>query len=353
MISQSLLKIHKTKKKIIDTSKLFFKKRILRIVPAIVVLTLVSIIFFKIIFIEKHYLAFLKSIFYSNIFLSNFFFWNESGYFGLENLFKPLLHTWSLSVEIQVYLTLPLLLFFLLKKRYLLFISTILIIIFLSIFFGEVFINRPFVYFFPFFRLHEFLLGAFIFYYLNFLSKKNVSYLFSYIGIVIIIFSSLYLNESSNFPGINSLLPIVGILLIMISDDKKNILLCSDLTQYFGNISYSFYLYHWPVIVAFKYITLKISVNFYDSVVIFLITLILSHLSYNYVELNFKSLKTKRIFNFLLIFIFLITTSYSFNSNRNNEEVNQKNDFLKNEILLRNIYLKKFEDNDYLKKKYL
>tara|TARA_B100000787_G_scaffold140302_1_gene109268 strand:- start:368 stop:2260 length:1893 start_codon:yes stop_codon:yes gene_type:complete len=351
VISQSLLKIHETKKKFIDTSKLFFKKRILRIVPAIVVLTLVSIIFFKIIFIEKHYLAFLKSIFYSNVFLSNFFFWSESGYFGLENLFKPLLHTWSLSVEIQVYLVLPLLLFFLLKKRYLLFISTILIIIFLSIFFGEVFINRPFVYFFPFFRFHEFLLGAFIFYYLNFLSKKKVSYLFSYIGIVIIIFSSLYLNESSNFPGINSLLPIVGILLIMISDDKKNIILCNNLTQYFGNISYSFYLYHWPVIVAFKYITLKISVNFYDSVVIFLITLILSHLSYNYVELNFKSLKTKRIFNFLLIFIFFITTSYSFNSNRNNEEVNQKNDFLKNEILLRNIYLKKFEDNNYLKKK--
>ena len=174
VISQSLLKIYKTKKNFIDTCKLFFKKRILRIAPAIIVLTLVSIFFFKVIFIEKHYLAFLKSIFHSNTFISNFFFWNESGYFGLENLFKPLLHTWSLSVEMQVYLALPILLFFLLRAKYFLFISSILIIIFLSIFLGEIFINRPFVYFFPFFRFHEFLSGALIFCFLNFVLKRNL-----------------------------------------------------------------------------------------------------------------------------------------------------------------------------------
>ncbi len=351
VISQSLLKIYEVKKNFFETSKLFFRKRILRIVPAIIVLTLVMVFFFKIIFIEKHYISFLKSIFYSNVFLSNFFFWNESGYFGLENLFKPLLHTWSLSVEIQVYLVLPLLLFFLLRKKFILFVTSILIIIFLSIFLGEVFINRPFVYFFPFFRFHEFLFGALIFYYLNFVSKKKVNYFYSYIGIVIIIFSSLYLNESSNFPGINSLLPIMGILLIIISDDKKNILLYNNLTQYFGNISYSFYLYHWPVIVAFKYITLKTFVNFYDGIAIFLITLILSNLSYNYVELNFKPLREKKIFNFLLVLIFLVTTSYSFNFAKKDAVKNQKNDFLQNEVKLRNIYLQKIENKDHLNKK--
>ena len=350
VISQSLLKIYKTKKNFIDTCKLFFKKRILRIAPAIIVLTLVSIFFFKVIFIEKHYLAFLKSIFHSNTFISNFFFWNESGYFGLENLFKPLLHTWSLSVEMQVYLALPILLFFLLRAKYFLFISSILIIIFLSIFLGEIFINRPFVYFFPFFRFHEFLSGALIFYYLNFVSKRKVSPLYSYIGIVVIIFSSLYLNESSDFPGINSLLPVVGILLIIISSDKKNIILCNNFSQYFGNISYSFYLYHWPVIVAFKYITLKTSVNFYDGVAIFFTTLIFSHLSYNYIELNFKSLKIKKIFNFLLISIFLVTTTYSFNFNKKEELKNQKYDFLKNEVSLRNAHLEKIKNDNYLKK---
>ena len=112
-------------------------------------LSFVSVVVFKQIFIEKHYISFLQSVSFSNFFLSNFFFWNESGYFGLENLFKPLLHTWSLSVEIQVYLLVPLLLFFLFRNKYLLFYSLSMLIIFLSVFIGEIFINRPFVYFFP------------------------------------------------------------------------------------------------------------------------------------------------------------------------------------------------------------
>lgn len=351
VITQSLLNIFKKEKNFIHTTKIFFKKRIARIVPAIVVLSFVSVVVFKQIFIEKHYISFLQSVFFSNFFLSNFFFWNESGYFGLENLFKPLLHTWSLSVEIQVYLLVPLLLFFLLRNKYLLFYSASMLIIFLSVFLGEVFINRPFVYFFPFFRFHEFLLGIFIFCYLNSISNKKLNYKFSYLGVILIIISSVYLNETKNFPGINSLLPIVGILMIIISEDKKNILLCNNITQYLGNISYSLYLYHWPVIVAFKYITLKTFFNFYDVVSICLITLILSHLSYKYVELSFKSLEVKKKITFLIIFIFVVTSFYSLTFSKQNQIEINENDFLKNEIIIRDTYLNKINKDTFSKNK--
>ena len=351
VITQSLLNIFKKEKNFIHTTKIFFKKRIARIVPAIVVLSFVSVVVFKQIFIEKHYISFLQSVFFSNFFLSNFFFWNESGYFGLENLFKPLLHTWSLSVEIQVYLLVPLLLFFLLRNKYLLFYSASMLIIFLSVFLGEVFINRPFVYFFPFFRFHEFLLGIFSFYYLNSISNKKLNYKFSYLGVILIIISSVYLNETKNFPGINSLLPIVGILMIIISEDKKNILLCNNITQYLGNISYSLYLYHWPVIVAFKYITLKTFFNFYDVVSICLITLILSHLSYKYVELSFKSLEVKKKITFLIIFIFVVTSFYSLTFSKQNQIEINENDFLKNEIIIRDTYLNKINKDTFSKNK--
>lgn len=351
VITQSFLNIFKKEKNFIHTTKIFFKKRIARIVPAIVVLSFVSVVVFKQIFIEKHYISFLQSVFFSNFFLSNFFFWNESGYFGLENLFKPLLHTWSLSVEIQVYLLVPLLLFFLLRNKYLLFYSASMLIIFLSVFLGEVFINRPFVYFFPFFRFHEFLLGIFSFYYLNSISNKKLNYKFSYLGVILIIISSVYLNETKNFPGINSLLPIVGILMIIISEDKKNILLCNNITQYLGNISYSLYLYHWPVIVAFKYITLKTFFNFYDVVSICLITLILSHLSYKYVELSFKSLEVKKKITFLIIFIFVVTSFYSLTFSKQNQIEINENDFLKNEIIIRDTYLNKINKDTFSKNK--
>lgn len=351
VITQSFLNMLRKENNFIITSKIFFKKRIARIAPAIIVLSFILIIVFKQIFIEKHYISFLKSVFFSNFFLSNFFFWNESGYFGLENSFKPLLHTWSLSVEIQVYLFVPLLLFFLYKTKYLFFFSSIIIIVILSVLLGEVFINRPFVYFFPFFRLHEFLLGIFIFYYLNFILNKKLDYKFSYIGVIIIIFSSIFLNETKNFPGLNSLFPIMGILLIIASDDKKNILLCNGVTQYIGNISYSLYLYHWPVIVAFKYITLKTFFNFYDVVSIFLITLILSHLSYKFIELSFKSYKIRKKNNFIIIFIFLVTSFYSYSFVQHDQIKAKKNDFLKEQVKLRDKFLEKIKRNDFVNDK--
>lgn len=350
VITQSFLNTYKKEGNFINTTYIFFKNRVKRIVPAIIVLSFTLLIFFKIIFIEKHYISFSKSVFFSNFFLSNFYFWNESGYFGLENLFKPMLHTWSLSVEIQVYIIIPLLLFFLIKKQHLLFFSIIILFTVLSLLFGEIFINRPFVYFFPFFRLHEFLFGVFIFYYFNFISKKKLNYKSSYIGIITIIFSSVFLNETKNFPGFNSLFPIIGIILIIISEDKKNILLCNRATQYLGDISYSFYLFHWPVIVAFKYITLKISFNFFDIIFIFFITLIFSHLSYKFVEQNFKHIKENKKINLFFLIIFLLTIFYSYSFiKQNNNETNK--DFLKEQLTIRNEFLNKIKKNDFTKSK--
>ena len=117
--------------------------------------------------------------------------------------------------------------------------------------------------------------------------------------------------------------------MIIASDDKKNILLCNRIAQYIGNISYSLYLYHWPVIVAFKYITLKNFFSFNDVISIFLITLILSHLSYKFIELNFKSSKIRKKNNFIVIFIFLVTSFYSYSFVQHNKINEKKNDFLK------------------------
>ena len=83
----------------------------------------------------------------------------------------------------------------------------------------------------------------------------------------------------------------VGIALIILSE--KNLLFAQNkIVQFYGNISYSFYLYHWPIIVLYKYYLLKINFNFLTLLFYFFITLI-SYLSFKYIELSFKKLKKK------------------------------------------------------------
>ena len=183
----------------------------------------------------------LKSIFYSNLFVSNFYFWDQFGYFGLENSFKPMLHTWSLSIEAQVYFFIPLLIYLIYKK----YINLVLILIgifsFFSIFLANIYIDRPFVYFFPIFRIHEFFIGIIIFVYLDYWKKNKLNSKFVYLGLFLIIFSSLYLNKNTDFPGFNSIFPVVGIALIILSE--KNLFFTKyKIIKFYGDISYSFYL---------------------------------------------------------------------------------------------------------------
>ncbi len=340
VISQSLYNTYKSEKSLKKTFLIFYEKRLLRIAPAVVFLSIITLIIFKFIFIEKHYLALIKSVLFTNIFVSNFHFWDESGYFGLDSTFKPLLHTWSLSVEMQAYLFLPLVLFFLFKYRNIYLLSIIFLISIFSVFFGEYFISRPFVFFFPFFRIHEFLIGCLIFYFSYFFIKKKLNYFYSYLGILIILICSTYYNENTNFPGLNSLLPLLGTTFIIISEDKKNSLLNNKFSQFFGNISYSFYLYHWIIIVALKYIFLKVNFDLLDGFIIFILTTLSAYLSYRFVELKFKYKENKKR-NLLLIplFIILFFIPY-FIINNDDNKIFIKEDFQKKEVQIREQILK-------------
>ena len=83
--------------------KEYFIRRLKRILPSYFFVISISFILILILFIDTHYEYSLKEILYSLFFLQNFYYWDLSGYFGLENLYKPLLNTWSLGVELQFY----------------------------------------------------------------------------------------------------------------------------------------------------------------------------------------------------------------------------------------------------------
>jgi len=96
--------------------KYFYERRIIRILPVLVLTILASLPFAWIYLLPSSFVDFSKSILYSLGFTSNLYFHYSGQVYGAENgLFKPFLHTWSLSIEEQYYFLFPLVFFFFLN----------------------------------------------------------------------------------------------------------------------------------------------------------------------------------------------------------------------------------------------
>lgn len=328
----------------------FYGRRIRRILPALYTIIFVSLILGYLILSPIHLNRLGESSFSSVLGISNFFFWYEYGYFDFKKLYKPLLHTWSLSVELQFYLVWPIFIFFLYK----LFKTNLKIIVFvvilLSLIFSSIYSARTTGFFyFPGFRLYEFAIGSF-----TFLIKDDVKIkinnLIAFISIFILFVASLTFDEKSIFPGYNALIPSVATSLLLLSTEKANYiksLLLNKTLIYFGKISYSLYLIHWPLIIFYKYMFVQ-QINFVEKIFLLIVTIILSSFSYNYIELPFRRKKNKKfilsnkkiIFYLISFASTIILISYLFIINKgfenriNNEKINTLNK-LKNEVKIR------------------
>ena len=144
----------------------FYIRRARRTLPALLVLIFISIPFFIYILMPVNLIDYGQSLIVTPIFLSNFLFGSENTYWGALSSLKPLLHTWSLSIEWQFYLLFPLLFFF--KKKLLIFITLFLLSVFSNFFIN--FIELPIFisdhkiridnFFFTTTRIWEFLAGS-------------------------------------------------------------------------------------------------------------------------------------------------------------------------------------------------
>ena len=297
----------------------FFVRRIRRIIPALYSVIIIVIILAYFILSPNHFNRVGESSISAAAAFSNFYFWFESGYFDFDKYFKPLLHTWSLSVELQFYFIWPIMIFTifrLFKKKLIIFI---LLIFLSSLFLSAIYSERTSGYFyFTLFRLFEFAIGSMVY-----LLKDNIKIksndLFFLIGILLIMISSFSFSEKSVFPGINALAPSFGTALILITGGQLIIfkkLFINNLLIFFGKISYSLYLVHWPLIILYKYIKLEPIQNI-EKIALIFVTIIISFFLYKFIELPFRKknknkflISTKKMILFLalsLIFIILIS----------------------------------------------
>jgi len=243
----------------------FYYRRIRRIIPAILFLLFIVLIL-SFFFTLPQDLIKISEISISNLFfLSNIYFhYNHIFYWGDSLEINPLLHTWSLSIEEQYYFIFPIVFIIFLKidfiKKNILFFLTASFLFFFLLSNYLSFNHYNFSFYMLPSRVFEFLLGSIlVIFKINNKLKFNLKYVHSFHGLIIIILSYIFFNNYTPTPSFWTLIPLLGGAIIII-DEKKNKfthILQNKYIIFIGLISYSLYLWHYPIITFLEYFYIK------------------------------------------------------------------------------------------------
>ena len=277
----------------------FMVSRIRRILPALVVVCVAVYLWGWLYMLPSDYKLLVRSILSVVSFVSNIAFASQQGYFDLGAQYKPLLHTWSLSVEAQFYLLLPffLMIAFKLQTRLRLLATVVLATASLAaaLLIGS---SSPDTVFFAFTaRAWEFLVGCLVAWFTQGASGRLVI-LGSARKVLVaaawaaLIASSFWIPKGVIWPGLWTLVPIllVASIIVLGSDQDAGLLVCNPVVQHVGTISYSLYLWHWPLIVCWKLMNSEqVSTSGITLWVLLAATWGLALLSWRFVESPFRS----------------------------------------------------------------
>jgi peptidoglycan/LPS O-acetylase OafA/YrhL len=278
----------------------FYQRRVRRLLPALYAMILLTAILSFRYLLTSERLDFFRSAMAAATFTSNFLFWLQSGYFDHAAAEKPLLHTWSLAVEEQFYLMLPPILWAVLRlangRKSALLIALALIggaSLLLSI--GLIAAGRSDDAFFmspP--RFWEFLIGSVIalegFPVLN---NRILQHSLRGVAVVLILVPVFTYNQYQNFPGYRALLPCAGAALFIwcgtgIPNRIRHPLSFLSILRFCGQISYSLYLWHWPLFTFARFSQPSLTLDIFDKTLLFAVTVAVSYLSWRFVEQPFR-----------------------------------------------------------------
>ena len=288
----------------------FYERRARRILPALFFVMLVCIPFAWMWMLPYQMIDFSHSFVAVSLFASNILFWREDEYFAPPSEEKPLLHTWSLAVEEQYYVLFPI--FLLLawrfgKNRVFWMIVVIAAISLLVSEWG--WRNAPSANFYlaPT-RAWELFAGSIAAFVVQKRGVKSNNAL-SLTGLAAIIFAILAYDETTPFPGVYALIPVLGVVLLVLYADKETLaarLLSTKAFVGIGLISYSAYLWHQPLF-AFARIRLLEQPSSGLMLALCVLSFLLAVASWKFVEQPFRNRK-----HFSRQFIFLSSTAMIF-----------------------------------------
>jgi peptidoglycan/LPS O-acetylase OafA/YrhL len=275
----------------------FYDRRIRRIFPALFGVVLFCIVAASILFAPNDFLGFAKSLIAMTFFASNIYLKRVArmdGYFDRTSESQVLLHTWSLSVEEQFYLFFPAALLLLAKwakgrlATWLIFLTTISFLI--NIWATHYKPISAFYLLIP--RAWELLMGALLAVrVLPPLNSRVWREVAGLSGLVLIVCAVCLFNKDTSFPGVNALFPCLGAALIIYAGENgdscaKGALSFAPLV-FIGVISYSLYLWHWPLIVFARYFAAGDLTNFQMTIAL-LLSGVLAFISFEFIEGPFR-----------------------------------------------------------------
>lgn len=275
----------------------FYERRIRRIFPALLFVMLVTFGLAWALLLPSDFRDYSKSQFAASTFISNFYFWKNSGYFENSALLRPLLHTWSLSVEEQFYLFMPIAMWVI--HRYLgarwrwwllpaAIASFALSVVALKVGPTANFFLLPT-------RAWELLLGALLAVSPpRAIANAKLNELLSAAAIAMIAYAVFVYTEATPFPGPNALLPCLGAALLIYvgghhTSRVHRVLMLKPMVG-IGLISYSLYLVHWPMVVFLRYYHLR-APSYGEMVLIALASVALAVFSWKFIEQPFRKPK--------------------------------------------------------------
>jgi peptidoglycan/LPS O-acetylase OafA/YrhL len=296
----------------------FYERRARRIFPALFLVMFFCIPFAWFLLLPSDMIDFSKSLVAVSLFASNILFSYEHGYFDAAAELKPLLHTWSLAVEEQYYVLFPifLILFWKLGQRWILFALGIVFFLSIAVAQQTTYTKSAAAFFLLTTRGWELMIGAFIAFYLLKANRKKFSKemceLSGWLGVALIIYAVITYNKLTTLSGLYALIPILGAVLIILFATQQ-----TTVGKFIGNpifvgvglISYSLYLWHYPLFAFARHYGFSHS----DSnifLVLSIVSVMLAYLSWRFVEVPLRgrgNFTRGYIFglSFILLFFFI------------------------------------------------
>jgi len=297
----------------------FYDRRVRRILPALLFTCIITTVFAFLLMLPYDLKNYGQSLLATVLSANNILLYLTSGYWSLAAEFKPLYHTWSLAVEEQYYLLIPILLLLAFKvfkksQTFVMF-SIIFMLLIVSFSLSLMSDNKEFNFLIISHRMWELLAGsacALIAPYIK--TSKNELAL---IGLMAILISYFFPYLISSNQAIYTLVPVVGTMMIILFSSNNSFLgtvLSIKPMTIIGSISYSIYLLHMPLL-AFLRLSTEGPVTVSTQLVTVFISLPLAYISWRYVEVIFKnsSIISHRLFYSLhvILAIALVIIGYS------------------------------------------